>query len=104
MAWRIEFDGQVYREADLTIGQAEDIEAASGLTWRQINPLRSASCARSILEVMHADRTGITRDAAKAQVRALKVDDFNVEPDEDDLPEEFTDGFPPAADGPSTTS
>ena len=104
MAWRIAFDGQVYREADLTIGQAEDIEAASGLTWRQINPLRSAACARAILEVMHADRTGISRDEALAKVRALRVDDFNVEPDEDDLPEEFVDGFPPVADGPSTSS
>lgn len=100
--WRITFDGQVYREADLTIGQAETIETETGLTWRQINPLRSAACATAILAVLHAERTGISLDEARTKVRALKVNDFDVAPDEDDLPVEYTEGFPPEAAGTST--
>lgn len=104
MAWRIQFDGQVYRESDLTIGQAEAIEKETGLTWRQLNPLRSAACASAILAVCHSDRTGVSLEAARAQVRALRIDDFNVEPDEDDLPSEFEEGFPPVADVLSTVT
>lgn len=104
MAWRITFDGEVYREGDLTIGQAEVIEKETGLTWRQLNPLRSAACASAILAVCHSDRTGVSLEDARTKVRALRIDDFNVEPDEDDLPSEFEAGFPPVADVLSTAT
>ena len=105
MAWVLKFDGQVYREADLTIGEAEDIEDVASTTWRQINPLRSAKHARSILQVLLESRAGLSADAARAKVRALKVDEFlemlSAEDDNADMPAAYENGVPPVADGPS---
>jgi hypothetical protein len=108
MAWVLTFDGQVYREADLTIDEAERIEEAAVTTWRQINPIRSAKHARAILETFLVTRAGLPADAAKAKVGALKVNDFldliTVEEEDADLPTEYADGFPPVADATSTGS
>jgi hypothetical protein len=102
--WRIKFDGEVYREADLTIGQAEDIEREAGITWLQMDPLRSAKTARSVLTICIRDRTGVTIDEAREKSRALRIEKFELEPDEDDLPEVFENGFPPVAAEPSTAT
>lgn len=108
MAWVITFDGQVFREADLTIDEAERMEIATNTSWRFINPLRSAGHARAILQTLLETRTGLSADDAKAKVGALKVSDFldllSAEEDDADLPTRYEDGFPPKADGPSTTS
>lgn len=100
------FDGQVYREADLTIDEAERMEVATSTSWRFINPLRSAGHARAILETLLVTRAGVSADEAKAKVGALKVNDFldmlDVEEQDADLPTEFSDGFPPEADGSTT--
>lgn len=106
MAWVLTFDGQVYREADLTIDEAERMETASNTSWRFINPLRSAKNARAILETLLVTRAQMSEDAARAKVGALKVNDFlemlSEEVDDADLPTQFEDGFPQPAAGTST--
>lgn len=104
--WRITFDGQVYREVDLTIGQTERIEAVLATTWRTINPLRSATHAAGILRVLVADRTGCSEEEASAKIRAVKVAEFfdMVTTDSDDLPAMFENGNPPVADETSTST
>lgn len=106
MAWVLTFDGQVYREADLTIGEAEDIEDITSSTWRAINPIRSAKHARAILQTLLVTRGSMSPSDAQAKVRALKVNDFvdmlSNEEDDADLPTQFDDGFPQPAAGTST--
>lgn len=106
MAWVLTFDGQVYREADLTIDEAERMETALSTTWRFINPIRSAGHARVILQTFLVTRAGMAEGEAEAKVKALKVNEFldllTEEEDDADLPTEYADGFPPPADGTST--
>jgi hypothetical protein len=100
------FDGQVFREADLTIDEAERIELATGTSWRFISPLKTAGHARAILQTFLVTRTGMDPEVAKAKVGALKVDEFldllTLEEEDADLPTQFEEGFPPLADGTST--
>jgi hypothetical protein len=106
--WVLTFDGQVYREADLTIDEAERMENASNTTWRFINPLRSAKHARVILSTFLVTRGGMSAEEATAKVGALKVTDFldlySDEEEDADLPTQFEDGFPQSADGTSTAT
>lgn len=106
MAWVLSFDGQVYREADLTIDEAERMETATNTTWRFINPLRSAGHAKAILATLLVTREGLDSAAANAKVGAVKVADFldmiSNEEEDADLPTQFEEGFPPPADGTST--
>lgn len=100
------FDGRVYREADLTIDDAERIEEAAGCSWLQINPLRYAKHARAILETFLITREDFTPEEAAKKVRALKVNEYldllTYEDADADLPSEYSDGFPQPADGHST--
>lgn len=106
MAWVLNFDGHTFREADLTIDEAERMEVATNLTWRFINPLRSAGNARAVLEVLLQTRLGMSAEEAKAKVGALKVDEYlsllSYEEEDADLPTQWEDGFPPEAGESST--
>jgi hypothetical protein len=106
VAWVLTFDGQVYREADLTIDEAERIENATKMTWRSINPYISAKCARAILETFLVTREGLSADAASVKAGAVKVNDYigmiSAEDDDADLPTQYEDGFPQPADATST--
>ena len=106
MPWVLKFDGQVYREADLTIDEAERMETATNTTWRFINPIRSAGHARAILSTLLVTRAGMSQDEASAKVGAIKVSDFldllTDEEEDADLPTQFEEGFPQPADGTST--
>ena len=105
MGWRIEFEGEVYREGGLTLELCERIEVESGQSWVFIDPLNSAKQARIVLEVCHADRTGLPLDEVRKMVAALTVDKFLAaykKVEDDDRPTEYVDGNPPVADEPST--
>jgi hypothetical protein len=58
------------------------------------------------LQTLLVTRAGMTAEAAEAKVKALKVNEYvdllTTEKDDEDLPTEFSDGFPPVADGTST--
>lgn len=96
MPWRMTFEGNTYREAELTIGMAERIEEMTGESWAHIAPLRSAKHAAVLLTVMHSTRTGENEDTVMGRVKNLTVDEFitNVEPEKEDLPTLYTDGNP----------
>ncbi len=100
MPWTITFEDHVYRENDITIGQAERIEDLIGDNWARIAPLRSAKHARSILTVFHTDATGMSEVEVVAKIRQIKINDFlNMCGSEDDnVPDLFEDGNPPVAD------
>jgi hypothetical protein len=105
MPWRIDFEGEVYREGDLTLNQCKTAERLADRSWLHMNPIKFAGDAIAILSVMHSERTGKPIDDVVAQVGQLKpghyIDLIKLE-DEDDLPAEYRDGFPPEADEPST--
>jgi len=101
----LRWQGETYREGDITIGQAEQIEQLIGENWFGINVLRTAKHAMSVLAVMHAHRTGRPFDEVKAEVAAIPVNTYALEvygEEPDDLPVEYADGNPPAAVAPST--
>lgn len=83
------------------------METACGVTWRQLNPLRSAAVARGITQVIYETRLGLSPDDARAKAGAITVDTFAemvgfYDPD-DDLPSVYEDGFPPKAAETSTS-
>jgi hypothetical protein len=104
--WRIDFAGEAYREAELTIDQVERIERRLKTTWRSINPLRSAGDAKGVLAVLIADRTNVSEDEAAKQVGALRVTEFMemVSVEADDVPAAGDDVDPSGAAGSSTPS
>jgi hypothetical protein len=105
MPWRIDFEGEVYREGDLTLEQCGRVEAITGRSWLHINPIKFAGDAIAILAVMHGSRSSIPVEDLIVKIGEIKPGDYidmvKVEA-EDDLPDEYRDGFPPEADEPST--
>ena len=105
MPWRIDFEGEVYREGDLTLDQCGKVERLTDRSWLHINPIKWAQDAIAIVGVMHSERTGKPLEDVIAQVGQIKperyIDLLKVEA-ENDLPVEYRDGFPPEADEPST--
>jgi hypothetical protein len=101
--WKIDYEGEVYREGDLTLDQIEQVEELTKTTWLHIAPLRSAKHAKSILAVCIAHRKGVPLDAALATAGALTADQFfdvlTSESDEEqmELPSEYEGGLPKAA-------
>jgi hypothetical protein len=116
MPWQVTYQGETYRESDLTIGQCEALEELIGLSWLSLNPLRSAKQARILTAFVVAEGTGRPFDEVSAEIAALKADDYlkayadansavlAIEPEPDDLPSEWTDGIPPKAAVPSTST
>ena len=96
MPWKLTFEDKEHREDDLTIDQAVRIEKLTGESWLHIVPLRSADHAKAILTVMHSAATGEPEAAVAARVGALKLAEYlkRVGTYEDDLPQQYTDGFP----------
>ncbi len=98
--WQLVYQGETYHESALTMAEAETIEEFLGLSWLMINPVRSARQARGILAVLHAARTGRSRDEVFAEIGELTTEQFVVgclSFVDDDIPGSFTDGFPQVA-------
>jgi hypothetical protein len=107
MPWALHWEGDVYREADITLGQAERIENLIGTGWLRLNVIATAKHAKATLAVMVADRTGRPLDEVLAEVDKIPAntyasDVFHVE--DDDLPTEYLEGNPPKAAARSTSS
>lgn len=104
--WVVYLDGNVWREGSLTLQECEEIETLAQTFWTFISPVRSAKQCRILLQVLLHTRAGLDLDAALERVNkltikelfdtVLKVEDVSSV---NDLPTEFTDGFPPAAVG-----
>jgi len=115
MAWQVSYQGATYRESDLTIGQCEALEDLIGLSWLSLNPLRSAKQARILTAFLVSEATGRPFAEVSDEVANLKADEFlndfaeansplTIEPESDDMPAEWTDGIPPKAAVPSTST
>jgi hypothetical protein len=107
VAWKFTVFDETFREAELTLGQAERVEDLLGKNWSEVHPLRSAKAARRLAAVMYADRTGIsvedslTKLGEVRQVQFLEEVDLN---DSDDLPTVMEEGNPHSAGEDSTGS
>lgn len=110
MAWKVRV-GDTWRNTDdLTLDEIEAVEAASGVSWGLLNPLRSAPAAKALIAAfLIAD--GVPDADARVQVGALKLKTvkhaFEYVEDEDSLPDQWEEGLPvvdpkPAAVVPST--
>lgn len=106
MSWHIEFEGEVYRDADLTLGQCERLEELTGRSWLNIHPIRYAKDALAVLTVVVADRTGQPVDTLRTRLASLRADEvidlMKIPTETDDRPTEYVDGNPQPADEPST--
>ena len=106
MGWRLHWQGEDYRDSEITLSQAERIEALIGETWLRLNVLRSAKHALSTLAVMASDRTGRPFDEVRREVGDIPADVYAAEvlhfEDTNDLPTEYLDGNPQPAAAPST--
>lgn len=107
MPWLLRWDGEVYREGDLTIDQAERIAAKvdGNVDWSNVHPVTHI---RAIVAVMHSDRTGEPYDKVYESFGQKVCGDvirdvFDFETD-DGLPTEYVDGNPTPADAASTDS
>lgn len=103
--WTIAVDGQVFREYDLTIDDIEAMEEATGLTWRTLNPLRSAAVAKQMAVTLLV-RRGSDEVTAKKLIGEMRGGDFidsigTYDPDED-MPSQYENGIPQPADETST--
>lgn len=63
----------VVNESDLTVSEAVDICALADGGWEVLNPLRSPTCAASILAVMRSSRTGVDTVIAAKEIAAMPV-------------------------------
>ena len=116
MAWQFAYEGEVYREDDLTLDQAEAIEdaltaklregngTAPRATWSQIAPLRSAMHARIVMSHMIADRANLSIEVAAKSLGGLTANGIieMFADAEDMMPTQYDQGNPPEAAEPST--
>lgn len=76
--WELTWNGETYREVDLTLGDAEDLEQRLGLSWLDINPIRSARQARVILAHLAAARTAADFDVLAADLGRVPAEEFQT--------------------------
>lgn len=104
MGYEITLDGEAHRTADMSLDEAVAVEKATGTSWLFLNPLRSAEQCRAFMVVF------LSRTKSPAEVEAfvaklgMAAAIASVKEVDDDLPEEYEDGLPKAADAPETTS
>lgn len=98
--------GEDFNTDDLTLAEAERIEAYTGESWLTLNPLRTAKhCVAVMVEVLV--RTGVPRDDALAEVGKIPLTTAldHVKYVDPDLPAEYVDGMPdPKAEADGSTS
>lgn len=114
--WRLEWDGLVVTEDDVTLDELATAEELSGKNWAQLNPKNSAVNCRSILIAALMHRKALSRAAAEKKVKRLTasaaVDCVSEEvrspaPLGDSTDESTSDsepGSPSASDGPPPTT
>ena len=74
--WQIDWDGLLISENDLTLDEALAIENATGATWSNIEPLRSAAHCKSILKVCMMHRMSLSSSEVDKKLSNAKVVDI----------------------------
>ena len=73
--WKIEFDGDVFTQDDLTLAEAATVEKLTGTTWAQLNPTVSAQECQCIIAACLHHRQGLTVKEAMARAGAMTTED-----------------------------
>ena len=98
-------EGEAFLTDDLTLAEAIAIEKATGHSWYDINPFRSATDCQAIM-VAFLSRT-VAEDVAVKQVASMSLRDVlaSVDVVADDRPQSYKDGMPDpkVGDGSATT-
>lgn len=102
MAFQITIEGEVFRTDDLTLDEAVAVEKATGTSWLYINPLRSAGDCRALMVVFLSRKRSKAEAEAYVKGLSMAAGIAAVQTVEEDLPDEYEDGLPKAAGGPST--
>lgn len=105
MGWQITYDGHTYRQGELSIADAEAIDSALSERWAALAPAQSPGRLAGVVAWLHARRTDTPFHEAATKVGAVGfIDLLNaLEDEQEDLPTEYSDGFPPPADNPTTS-
>lgn len=74
--WVIDWAGERYEPADLTIGQACQIEDDLAMSWLVLSPTTRTKDARAALAVMHAERTGCDKASLVGELGKLTAREF----------------------------
>ena len=87
-------EGEEFLTDDLTLAEAIAIEKATGHSWYDINPFRSATDCQAIM-VAFLSRT-LSEDVAAKQVSGMSLKDVlaSVDVVPDDRPQSYEDGMP----------
>ena len=96
MPWQITIDGRTFREGDLTIGQAEQIDKQLDDLWVVLHPVKTPKRLAGLIAWLIAAETGEpfaeTLDKVLTRKTTELFDAVGVE--QPDLPTEFENGFP----------
>ncbi len=102
MPYTLTLAGETFRSDDITLDEAVAFEGATGQSWRYLNPHRSAEQFRAVaLIFLRRTREMPEAEAILAKMSLRDALAAVVEVDED-LPDEYEDGLPKAADAAST--
>ena len=107
MPWQFTFEGEVYREVDLTLEALDRLMGVSGLSWGQIvQPLQSPSAAWGTVAALHSERTGQPFDDVAGRLKVMRWEQFMdlYERVAEDTPTSYEDGLPHPAAETSTDS
>lgn len=96
-SWKVELDGAVFYDEDLTLADARWLAEKTGIAgWGATAPLRNPECCTLVLACFIARRDRISRDRAvkKADDLPLSVLNGFASAGDDDRPSTYTDGLP----------
>ena len=57
--WKLTYEGQVFSEDDLTLGEAATVEKVTGTSWGMLNPVSSGSECQAIIASCLHHRDGV---------------------------------------------
>jgi hypothetical protein len=91
--FKVTVDGKSYITEDLTLGEVEQIEDKTGMSWYAIDFRTAAQCVAIMAAFLARD---MGQEAAEAKVRAITVKAAldSVERVTESLPDTYQDGVP----------
>lgn len=99
MPYKLTVLGRTFNTEDLTVGEAEQLEAELNVSWLMMNPKISIGHCRAIIAKFLARE--MSPEAANEKIRAVTVPEMaaGIEHVEDSKPTIYEDGIPKATGG-----
>lgn len=72
--WKVEYDGELFTQDDLTLAEAGTVEKLTGTTWAQLNPTVSATECQAIIASCLHHRQELTIKDAMAKAGAMTTE------------------------------